>query len=489
MPDPRGVDPAAATDLEARARALVERHQLLTPGDRVLVAVSGGADSVALLHFLTRLAAEYRLALRVCHVHHGLRPEADAEQAFVEDLAAALGCEASVEQARVVLGAGRSPEDAARAARHAALARAARRFAADRVALGHTADDQIETVLMRFIQGAGPRGLAGMAARRGRIVRPLLEVDRTTVEAYLRGWGLRWVEDSSNRDPKFLRNRIRHEIRPVLTAHVGPHLGPAIQRLAHAAGETVDALDRLVAPRLEGTLHPAAIGWSLGLSALGGLPPGAVKAFLRLALVERAATEARLGGLRASHLEALVRLVHSTSGARVRLPGGVIVERGRDALWIVRRAPLPGAVAVAPGPGRVEVPGSHLSLVMETGPPAGSRPADPAGEAWFDADALAAVAPSGLWVRAHRAGDRIVPFGGAGSVRVTRLLAEAGVAPTPRARWPLLVGRGDGDDTVLWVVGVRRGVAAPVTPETTTVVRIRAVVRRPAGALCSLLHS
>ena len=211
---------AAPLVLDAVREAVV-RGGLLGPGDHVLVAVSGGPDSVALLHALTLLRSELGLQLTVCHVHHGLRPEADRDAAFVEALAARLGCAAEVVRVQVPRGGGRSPEEAARLVRHAALARVARGVGAGRIALGHTADDQAETVLMRVLQGAGPRGLAGIPARRGRIVRPLLDVDRTSVLAHLAAHDLEAVDDSTNRDPKFLRNRVRHEILPLLAAQAG----------------------------------------------------------------------------------------------------------------------------------------------------------------------------------------------------------------------------------------------------------------------------
>ena len=150
--------PLPPSPLVAAVReAVAGRRPLLDPGDHLLVGVSGGPDSVALLHALALLRAEYTLRLTVCHVHHGLRPEADRDAAFVEALAARLGCPAHVVRVELPRGGGRSPEEAARLARHAALARVARATGASRIALGHTADDQVETVLMRILEGAGPR--------------------------------------------------------------------------------------------------------------------------------------------------------------------------------------------------------------------------------------------------------------------------------------------------------------------------------------------
>ncbi len=463
---PAGDSPSAeGTPLLAAVRAAIGRHGLLEPGDRVLVAVSGGPDSVALLHALTLLRPEYRLALVACHVHHGLRAEADRDAALVRDLAGRLDCPVVVERVTVPRGEGRSPEEAARVARYRALDRVARARAVTRIALGHTADDQAETVLMRVLQGAGSRGLAGIPPRRGRLIRPLLDVDRGSVLAHLAAYDLPRVEDATNRDPKLLRNRLRHELLPLLAAHGWPGIRAALRRLALASRETVEALDALLAPRAAGLVRPGAGGWAIALAALDGLPPGAVKALLRLALREVAPA-----GLRAHHLQGLVALREARVGARVRLPRGLVVERAREALWVAPARP-PARTAPLAVPGETPLPAARLTLHAAVVPPVGGRPADPAWEAWFDGERL----PAGLAVRPRRLGDRIVPFGGDGPVRVSRLLAAAGAARVAREAWPLLVaGEGAGEE-VLWVIGVRRGRTAPVTADTRVMLRIRAV--------------
>ena len=203
--------------LVAVARDSIRRSGMLRGGEAVLVAVSGGADSVALLDVLGALAPELRLTLHVVHVHHGLRPEADADAGFVGGLCARLGIPFHLERVAVR----REPpweglEAEARRARYGAFREVARRVGAQRVATAHTADDQAETVLMRLLEGAGPRGLAGIAPVRGIFIRPLLGARRADIEAHLRARGLAWVEDASNSDPRFLRNRIRHEVLPFL---------------------------------------------------------------------------------------------------------------------------------------------------------------------------------------------------------------------------------------------------------------------------------
>jgi tRNA(Ile)-lysidine synthase len=478
--DGREPRPSPSLLVTAVREALAGRR-LLDPGDHVLVGVSGGPDSVALLHALVLLRSEHALRLTVCHVHHGLRPEADRDAVFVEALAGRLGCPARVVRVEVPRGGGRSPEEAARLARHAALARVARVTGASRIALGHTADDQVETVFMRILEGAGPRGLAGIPVRRGRIVRPLLDVDRATVQAHLAAHGLESVDDATNRDTKFLRNRVRHELLPLLVVQAGLRVPAALRRVARASREAVEALDALVRPRLAGHLTRTPVGWRLALAALAGLPVGAVKAVVRLALVEVALADRLGSGLRATHLDALADLLAAGTGARVRLPRGVVVERGRDALWVLRPE-VPLELAALTVPGYLQV-GDMVGVTAAIEAPRPGRPDDPAWEAWFDAEALglgpvARGLPAGtLLVRPRRPGERMVPFGGADPVRLTKLLGAAGVPRQARARWPVVAR----EDEVLWLLGVRRGATAPLTATTRTMLRLHAAPERPPG--------
>jgi tRNA(Ile)-lysidine synthase len=483
MADDRQEPSSPPSRLPAALREAVARG-LLDPGDHVLVGVSGGPDSVALLHAFVLLRSECTFRLTVCHVHHGLRPEADRDAAFVEALGARLGCRVEVVRVQVPRGGGRSPEEAARLARHAALARVARASGARRIALGHTADDQAETVLMRILEGAGPRGLAGIPARRGRIVRPLLDVPRAEILVHLAAHGLEAMDDATNRDPKFLRNRVRHEVLPLLTAQVGSRVPDALRRLARASREAVEALDALVRPRLMDHLAPTPVGWRLALVAFDGLLPGAVKALLSLALVEVVARDRLGSGLRGSHLDALAGLRAAAAGARVRLPARVVVERGRDALWLLRAEASPVSVALTV-PGQVPA-GETVALTAALEAPAPGRPADLVREAWFDAEALGlsladdAAAP--LLVRPRRPGERMIPFGRSEPVRLAKLLAAAGVPRHARARWPVVARDGGlGDSEILWLVGIRRAAVAPLTVATRLALRLSAVSRSSPG--------
>jgi tRNA(Ile)-lysidine synthase len=464
------LDPALASLVDT-VRATVARERLFAPGERVLVAVSGGADSVALLHVLVLLRGELGLDLRVAHVHHGLRAEADRDAEFVRGVTERLGCPFAIQRVAVARGAGRSPEEAARIARLAALARMARAAGAARVALGHTADDQAETVLMRALQGAGPRGLAGMPIRRGPFVRPLLDAGRAAVLQHLRAHDLGWVEDASNQERRFLRNRIRHDLLPAIETRGWPQLRGALRRMSRACREAVEALDALLAPEFARSVHALPGGHLVDLAPLRALPPGAAKSLLRRAVLE--ATPGRaMSGLRAHHLAALHALAAGPPGAIVRLPRGLTVERSRHGLWISPERSPGDAVAVAvPGETCLEAVGLRLSAELVAADAAPARPAESRWEAWFDQG----TAPLPLVLRHARRGDRVVPFGAGSAVRVSRVLAAAGYPRRARLSWPVVVAGQPGGEEVLWVVGVRRAYQAPVTPATRTVLRIRAV--------------
>src|SRR5881409_814265 len=317
---------------------------MLAGGETVLVAVSGGADSVALLHLLSGLAADWRLRLHVLHVDHQLRAESAADADFVRALGARLGI--PVDVATVAVDRRGSLEAAARSARYAALEACATRIGAERIALGHTADDQAETVLMRLVQGAGVRGLSGIPPVRGAIIRPLIELRRSALEPELERAGLAWVEDASNRDPKFLRNRIRHELLPLLSDSYNPEIATALVRLSSLARETVGALDRAAEAELDRLAVWGDRAATLRLEALRALPRPVAAEVLRQAA-------ARLGSrapLRAWAHRGLKRVFAVPAPRRPFKLGGVTVEVS-GSLARLATAPLPGTMTVRAGSG------------------------------------------------------------------------------------------------------------------------------------------
>ena len=450
------------TDLRALAVAAIRRSGMLQGGETVLTAVSGGADSVALLDLLRSLASEWRLTLHAVHVHHGLRSQADADADFVRGVCAQIGVPFHIEHISVR----REPpweglEAEARRARYGAFREVARRIGAQRIATAHTADDQAETVLMRLLEGAGPRGLAGIAPMRGILIRPLLAARRADVEAHLRARGLGWVEDASNRDTRFLRNRIRHEVLPFLAQAIEPSIVDHLARSAALVRGMVDDLERAAGRELRHLGRRDAEGWVLKVADLAALTRE-----LAVETVRQAARDMGHPGAFRGHTQKALRRLLAPGPVRGALrTGGLTVERsGR---WLrVGPGQLP---SLAPRdfaiPGDLALPEVGLLLEARCFPRALDYVA-PRGPliAAFDADQL----PRRLQVRPRRRGDRFAPFGGPAERRLKSFLIDAGVPRWERERVPLLEAAGD----IIWVAGLRRGQAAPVGPETRRILEV-----------------
>jgi len=446
-------------DLAHATARTIRRHAMLEGGETLVIGVSGGADSVALLHVLLRLAPDLALRLHVLHVDHGLREDSARDGEFVRALAIRLGVPVDVVRVRVAAG---SLEAAARAARYGALEAAAIRVGAARIALGHTADDQAETLIMRLLEGTGVRGLAGIPPVRGRLIRPLIESRHQDAVTTLAAAGLPWIEDPSNRDLRFFRNRVRHALMPRLVEASGGDVVGHLGRLARRAREAIDALDHVAASELERLARAEHGALVLPRSALGALPRPVAAEVLR-------AAAARLGSrapLRAWGHRGLRRVLASAPPRRPFRLGGVVVEVSGDRVRVgVTRAPAL-APRDLPVPGRVELPeiGRALEAVVIAAADY-AVPREPDRVA-FDAAGL----PPRLVVRPRRRGDRFRPFGG-GDRRLKSLLIDAKVARWERDRLPLV----DAGHDIVWVAGLRRGAAAPVTAHTDSVVELRLV--------------
>jgi tRNA(Ile)-lysidine synthase len=396
----------------------ISMHGLMGRGDRVLVAVSGGPDSMALLHALWEARERLGVTLEVAGIDHGLRPAAGAELALVRERSEALGLPyviAAVDVRRERARGGVSLQDAARRVRLGALATLAGERGATRIALGHQADDQAETVLYRILRGTGIAGLRGIPYRRGLLVRPLLDVRRVEILRYLRRRSIPFVEDPSNADLRFARARIRHKILPAL-ADENPRVAAALIRLAESA-------------RANAPADPA-------LAAVAG-PAAAVVRRLR----------AR-GGTAALDV---------AGGRQLEVSYGRVRLRQRQA-----------AVAAVPTPVIVDHAGRYRfaaggSFDVRIDSQAGGKV--PAGEVSFDADRLAWP----LMVRVRRPGDRMRPRGGRGSRKLSDLMIDAKIARPARATLPVLTSaRGD----VLLVPGLRPADVARPSPETRRFVRV-----------------
>jgi tRNA(Ile)-lysidine synthase len=312
-------------DLAAKALAAAGGP---APGDGVAVAVSGGADSLALLHALRVLAGPRDWRLAVLTVDHGLRPGSAADAAFVADHAKALGLPARVltlTPADLEAHRPAGPEAAARAARYAALWPAADALGCRWLATGHTLDDQAETVLLQLLRGAGLDGLAGMSVRSGRLLRPLLDVRRAQTRACCAAAGLPWREDPSNATDTPLRNRVRHHLLPLLE-DLRPGATTTLARTATLAADERAWLDPLVAATLATVEGGGEARLLLDADGLAGLPVA-----LGRRVVREVARRAEVTMPDAATCDRVLGLAVAADGTVTRWPGGAAVRAGR---WV-----------------------------------------------------------------------------------------------------------------------------------------------------------
>ncbi|MGE0592965.1 MAG: tRNA lysidine(34) synthetase TilS [Vicinamibacterales bacterium] len=318
--------------LQQRVRRTIRRHALCPAGTRVLAAVSGGSDSVSLVRLLLDLSGTGGFQLvALGHVHHGLRETAGRDEAFCRALAERL--ELPLLTRRVdVRGLAESQrlslEDAARRLRYAALGEMADQAGADRIAVGHTEDDQAETVLLKLMRGAGTTGLAGIYPRRERVIRPLIDVARSDLRSYLRARGEHWVEDETNDDRSNPRNRVRHVVLDALGQAGGGNVRSALARAAALLREDAEWLDELAAAQMAMLATSCDDGLSLDVA---GLQAAALPVRRRVVLRGlRAVAGGREVGL--EHVEMVLAVLAGT--ARGADTPGSRVERRRGRLLL-----------------------------------------------------------------------------------------------------------------------------------------------------------
>lgn len=508
-------------DLLSRVRQYIRRHRLFRPGETAVVGVSGGPDSLCLLHLLRRLAPELGLHLHVAHLNHGLRGvEADADAAFVADLATAWGLPVSLAKINVAALAregGFSPEEAARHARYAFLAEVAGAVGAPVVAVGHNADDQAETVLMHFLRGSGVAGLRGMLPRSPlgeyrltgmavsaltrpataerdtglahdvpplphalALVRPLLAEPRADIAAYCTAHGLAPRFDRSNEDTTFYRNRLRHELLPILATY-NPAIREVLTRTAEVLAGDFEVLRTALGQAWEAVALPAPPAEvRFDLDGWRRLPIGLQRATVREA-VHRLRWSLR--NINWEHVDRAVWLGREGStGQSATLAAGLALEVGYAALRVADEGtswsedmPQVTAPLHLPSSGTVALSGEWcvaLRKLAASELPAGWEENRDPWTAWLDVDAVG----DELVMRPRQPGDRFRPHGlGGHSTKVNEFMINLKVPRGLRAGWPLLVGQGG----IAWVCGLRLDEHALVRPETRRVWEVR--IARRAG--------
>ncbi len=429
--------------------------------NRLVVAVSGGVDSVVLLHLLVSIAQSQRFFLQVAHLDHRIRPESRADADFVRELCEQWQLPCRVEECDVPELAAQkkvSLEMAGRNARREFLHRIAGQVDADFVALAHHRDDQVETFMLRLLRGSGQRGLAAMQVCQQPWWRPLLNCSREQIIGYARHHQLHWVEDESNRDPAFLRNRVRQQLMPQLR-EINPRFDDQIAALTHRFQQEENYWREQVAYHFNPLIVATDDGLRLSRKQLLEHHPA-----LRLRLIQEALRRVRgdLQRIEAVHLHAVEELLAGgRSQAQIDLPGCWIARRYAT-LWIRSKAPVPASPYAfpLPLPGAVELPsGQVVQATIHD---------ELEGESPRVAEFSAAEIDTPIQVRSWRPVDRFEPQGMTGRKKLKNFFSDNRVEHETRAAIPLLVA----GETILWVAGMRRSRHAVAGCDKGAVVRV-----------------
>ena len=441
-------------DFIDKVKATVEKYRMLQDGDRVIMGVSGGVDSVVLLHVLMALRDKYDLSLIIAHLDHSIRGKESRRDAdFVRDLAKGLGLHFETAAADVPALARRrriSLQEVAREARYGFYEEVRKKHNGQKVALGQTADDQAETILIRVIRGAGLRGLKGIPPVRGGIyIRPLIETSREEVERFAGKERLSFITDSSNIKDIYLRNKVRHDLIPHMEREYNPSIRVGLTRMASILSREDDYLDRKAEEIMTGLIKGDGQELSIDIPRLKVFHEAMCFRVIQkmLAIV--------LGGdlrrINTAHLDAIFRLLaHQASNKVLCLPDRVYAEKHYTELFIRRGRPpaiFPFEYIVdVPGVTVLEDLGKRLVTRIERAKRGWPKDID-AKVAYLDDDKL--VYPLNL--RSFEEGDRFVPLGMKGHKKLKDFFIDAKVPRALRRRIPLLVSGG----TIVWVVGYR----------------------------------
>jgi tRNA(Ile)-lysidine synthase len=439
--------------LAERVLDSIRRQALLRRGGRVVVALSGGSDSVALLRLLKELESCGELTVAgAAHLNHGLREEADHDQEFCRALAADLEVpfHAAFEDVRERAERQRtSLEDAGRQARYVFFERIADELKADAIATGHTQDDQAETFLLRLLRGAGPRGLSGIHPRAGRVVRPLLEVSHESLRAYLASIDQPFCEDATNADVAIPRNRVRHELLPLLEARFSPAIKEILAREASIARDDEDRLEREAIDLANSIVLPVRGSVEVDRSALVALHPALAVRVARLALQQMAPDRF----VSFDHIERFLELARrQDQHGALSLPGQHVVRRG-DTLLLSQTPfqPFSNSLQVS-----LSIPGEVVFDDWAISASGDTQSGQSIGTVKVECPRFSAVVDAGrvtlpLSVRSRKPGDRFRPLGMGGRERKLQdVLVDRKIPRERRDSLPLVV---DGSDRILWIVG------------------------------------
>ncbi|TET46967.1 tRNA lysidine(34) synthetase TilS [candidate division TA06 bacterium] len=451
-------------------RGMIQKDRLFEKGDLLLAAVSGGCDSVFLLRCLCLLKDELKVELKVAHLNHMLRKEeAERDAEWVKRLSDELSVDCVVESENVRAFAEKnslSLEEAARVCRYDFLEKVKHKLDADKIVLGHTADDQAETLLLRLLRGSGNTGLASMTPKRGHLVRPLLNLRRHDIRKYLDKNGLSYIDDPSNLDLRFTRNIIRHKVIPLIESSINPAVVSVLARTASILSEEDVLLETNAQKDLSRAGKFEGPYLKLDLKAMQNMGVARRRRLLRAAI---GALKGDLRNIGSVHIDKTLELVDSGSaGTKINIHS-LEVYRDYDSIILGRSVPM----AALQYERQVNVPGittveeADLALLSSITNSAHVKIDYSASHrAYFDLDHL--LLP--LCVRNRRPGDRLVPFARKKPKKLKEIFIDDKLPRRERHSIPIILDRGG----ILWIPGGRRSDRAPLTSKTERVLCIEA---------------
>jgi tRNA(Ile)-lysidine synthase len=450
-------------------RQVIELYGMIQRGDGVVAAVSGGPDSIALIHILNTLKADMDFWLVPAHLDHQLRQESGVDAEFVREVSSGLGLEAqvrSVDVEEIARLRGISLEEAGRSARYAFFEEIRASSGARVIATAHHVDDVLETFFLRIFRGSSLQGLTGIAPTRGSIVRPLIETSRARIIGFLEEEGIPYRIDSTNLGTGTDRNFVRNRLIPTIGQHF-PNFRKPLKRTIGLLGEEEQFMGELAEKLYSQTVSCNETGLQMSVPGLRSAPAVLASRVILLALYDFSGPDLRWTR---SHVRTVWKLLRSTRpSGMAHLPGGLLAAREYDRLVLSRGAAAelePRLEILVSAPGIVEVPGTGLILRLQLRERKGIRPQEYDGitAAAFDAEAVSFP----FTIRNPRPGDRFKPWGLQGTRKLKKVLIDLKMPRVLRKELPLLLK----GDEILWIPGVRRSDAAPIQDSTRRVLEV-----------------
>lgn len=443
----------------------ITKYDLIRSGEYIVVAVSGGPDSVALLHIMNSLARRNGFKIHAAHLNHGLRDEAGSDEQFVIDLCREWGIDITshkIDVGMLAKSKKKSVEEAGREERYRFMQNLCGQIGADKIATAHHRRDQAETVLMHLLQGTGAQGLQGMLPRRDMIIRPLLALKQEDITTYINDNNLPFRIDSTNFDKNYLRNRIRWQLLPLLESDFNPRIEDSLCRLAEVMGEENQHWENEINTKWEQIVDRNEDGQlTAQINELRMLPTALRRRFLHTLLNYAGAN--RVSGADVDRTGDLI--LRKGSGKKIRVSGGLWVSRSYDLLrlgWVKPGTDQEEFCYHVEVPGQTTIPelGIEIRTRLVQNKASGNRDV-----AYFDWDAM----EKPLFIRSRRPGDRFMPEGLQGTKKLKDYLIDAKIPVEDRNKMGILASA----QQIYWLIGYRKTDAGKVESNTARILEIK----------------